>query len=295
MNTRFWGPSGWLFLHTITSLYPNKPTLTNKITMRNFMILLTDILPCKYCRASFNKYHTSLNINKYLQNNIQLQLWLYKMHNKVNNKLKKQGFCNNENPHFNSILEKYDTKNIDNIINNIIHPNKSNKKLLRNIKILRFKEIITNVKNYIYKLGNPFLGSIIFNYQSYYANCHTTSEKHKIIYIYNQFFNQLDNLLAQLIIKRINSLGYRLNQTRKQTYNTYNINKILKQNEPYNKIKVWYFKTFNINLSYDDYEKYFNKHIINSCNKPKKLIKTCRKLKTSSTSKSFSTTLSQQN
>ena len=31
MNTTFWGPSGWEFLHTLTFIYPIKPTFNDKV------------------------------------------------------------------------------------------------------------------------------------------------------------------------------------------------------------------------------------------------------------------------
>ena len=34
MNTTFWGPSGWQFLHTLTFIYPEKPSYTDKVKMQ---------------------------------------------------------------------------------------------------------------------------------------------------------------------------------------------------------------------------------------------------------------------
>ena len=56
MNTTFWGPSGWEFLHTLTFIYPESPSINDKVKMKNMMSLLCFILPCKYCRLSFTKY-----------------------------------------------------------------------------------------------------------------------------------------------------------------------------------------------------------------------------------------------
>ena len=56
MNTTFWGPSGWKFLHTLTFIYPITPSFNDKVKMREIMYSICFILPCKYCRLSFTKY-----------------------------------------------------------------------------------------------------------------------------------------------------------------------------------------------------------------------------------------------
>ena len=108
MNTRFWGPSGWEFLHTLTAIYPETPTMEDKLIMRDFMMLICDILPCKYCRASFTKYMANLDVTPALESRDLLIEWLYKMHNKVNKKLRIQGFCHNENPTIEHVYKLYE-------------------------------------------------------------------------------------------------------------------------------------------------------------------------------------------
>jgi hypothetical protein len=98
MDTKFWGPDGWRLLHTITYLYPEKPTLEIKKLYKEFFNALKDILPCRYCRASFNQYIHELPIEPALSSTKKLRLWLYRIHNKVNNKLRKQGLLTTENP-----------------------------------------------------------------------------------------------------------------------------------------------------------------------------------------------------
>ena len=38
MDTKFWGPSGWKFLHLVAYTYPNNPTENNKITYKEDLI-----------------------------------------------------------------------------------------------------------------------------------------------------------------------------------------------------------------------------------------------------------------
>jgi hypothetical protein len=94
MDTRFWGHDGWRLLHSIAYLY--KPE-TSQQTER-FLTLVKDILPCRYCRQSFAEFLEELPITSYLTSSKKLRFWLYKIHNKVNNKLRNQGLLQEANP-----------------------------------------------------------------------------------------------------------------------------------------------------------------------------------------------------
>ena len=98
MNTKFWGPGEWVYLHTITFNYPETVDETDKdhierrkYTKQQFEILQYT-LPCKYCRRSFKKFLKKLPIDKHLKTRADLTLWLYRVHNMVNAKLRKQEF-----------------------------------------------------------------------------------------------------------------------------------------------------------------------------------------------------------
>lgn len=280
MNTTFWGPSGWQLLHTLTFIYPIKPSFNDKVKMREFMNSLCFILPCKYCRLSFTKYTKTLLIDNYLDSRELIIEWLYKIHNKVNKKLRIQGFCKHSNPELSSIINHYESivENITNILNNTTSQTINNQER-------KIKEVI----NYICNLGKDFLGSIIFNYQGYFTNCHTGNEKVKIISVYNTFFNSIIPLICSYIAKFCKDgkdcvARYKIPK--------FNIRNILTQNEPYSKLVKWFYKCddlctledkngFKLYEDYEDYEKYFSKHIVMSCDNPKiknnKTIKSCRK------------------
>jgi len=264
METIYWGPSGWRFLHLLTFLYPENPDTSDKILMRDMMTLLPDILPCKYCRASFSKYMANLDITPALESQELLIEWLYKMHNKVNKKLRLQGFCHHNNPTLEYVKTLYNPK--------VKYIN----------KILEQKEEsgegkTLNAQQWICNEGLEFLGSIIFNYQGYFANCHTSEEKSKIAITYHKFFNVIPILIKRLLHPNRN---YKLNSQKK-----YPIRSILQQNEPYSRLKRWFYECEELcNLqekykSYEEYEAEFEKHIVFSCNNPKAdNIKSCRKV-----------------
>jgi len=68
--------------------------------------LLPNILPCKYCRESLTEIYKELPLRESFLHN--LDEWMYKIHNKVNNKLRKQGLLKTPNPTFAEVKEMYE-------------------------------------------------------------------------------------------------------------------------------------------------------------------------------------------
>ena len=104
MNTSSWGPRTWVYTHTVAQNY--SPDYKN--IYKNFFVGLGDILPCKYCRASYSEFIQELPIDGFLGNQEDLTYWFYEIHNKVNNKLRNQGFMHTRDPSYKSIYKKYD-------------------------------------------------------------------------------------------------------------------------------------------------------------------------------------------
>jgi hypothetical protein len=111
MQTRVWGPAGWLFLHSIAQNYPWKPTDEQKKNYLSFFKSVGNVLPCRYCRDSYQKFITGVDNWKptsmelensdpltYEDNGLILDMsklksretlvkWLYELHNRINKKL----------------------------------------------------------------------------------------------------------------------------------------------------------------------------------------------------------------
>lgn len=98
MNTNFWGPALWISLHSITFNYPmkidsrNKDHQERKKYTKELFENLQYTLPCKYCRESFKEFLKKEPIDKNLSGRGKLTRWLYRVHNLVNAKLRKQEF-----------------------------------------------------------------------------------------------------------------------------------------------------------------------------------------------------------
>ncbi len=103
MDTKFWGPSGWKFLHTLTLTYePHQ-----KVAMSDFLETLPYILPCKFCRASLTDYYRKLPYKDALKSRASLVRWLWKIHSMVNDKLRGQGQTIPPDPSLAQVKEIY--------------------------------------------------------------------------------------------------------------------------------------------------------------------------------------------
>ena len=107
MDTRFWGPSGWRLLHLIAFSYePSK----QKAHVRELFTMLPFVLPCKFCRASFADYIEEDPIEQALKSRDALAKWLWRIHNKVNEKLRGQGLLKEANPSFTVVKKVYEDR-----------------------------------------------------------------------------------------------------------------------------------------------------------------------------------------
>ena len=107
MQTRVWGPAGWVFLHSIAQNYPTEPTSLQKKEYLQFFKSIGNVLPCRYCRESYQQFikepDTQLNIDV-MKNRTTFSEWLYLVHDKVNKKL---GITKNVS--FKEVTEKYES------------------------------------------------------------------------------------------------------------------------------------------------------------------------------------------
>lgn len=104
MDTRFWGPSGWRLLHLMTFTYtPDQ----NKEEMGRLFNALPYVLPCKFCRCSLTEYMEEDPVEPALKSRAALSKWLWRIHNKVNDKLRSQGLLSEENPSFDAVSKVY--------------------------------------------------------------------------------------------------------------------------------------------------------------------------------------------
>tara|TARA_B110000008_G_C16930340_1_gene548441 strand:- start:1092 stop:1697 length:606 start_codon:yes stop_codon:yes gene_type:complete len=110
LKTSCWGPPAWFFLHSVAFSYPKIIDKTNPEHIRkqnaafNFYSNLGELLPCPICGESYSSYLNELPLNNYLDSRKNLFLWIYNIHNKVNDKL---GVPSCKRPSFNETIEHY--------------------------------------------------------------------------------------------------------------------------------------------------------------------------------------------
>jgi hypothetical protein len=91
MNTYIWGPPLWRLIHSVS--YCAKAPHADELAL--FFLSFKNVLPCIYCRKSFEEFEKQLSKNKLLSQIIQdneLFQWSYSLHDMVNEKLDKQEF-----------------------------------------------------------------------------------------------------------------------------------------------------------------------------------------------------------
>ena len=152
IRTSLWGPSAWDYLFcSIMGAYPhildesNYDHMRIKEEFKNLFSTLRFTLPCPACQESYKRFWRDIPIDDYLSNRISLMKWLYKIKDKVNEKLicqENEMFKNEKN----KIIEIYKVKNIS----------KDN-----------YDKLIKNLKNKICitKKSIPFL-SVLNHYES---------------------------------------------------------------------------------------------------------------------------------
>jgi hypothetical protein len=51
-----WGPKTWFFLESMAMAYPENPTDDEKLSAKNLILSLKDLLPCWGCRVNYTQY-----------------------------------------------------------------------------------------------------------------------------------------------------------------------------------------------------------------------------------------------
>jgi hypothetical protein len=90
LMTKIWGPHMWIAIHSVVFGYPVNPTEEQKQQYKTFLEHLGFVLPCIYCRQSYQffiKDGNTILTDEVLKNRKNLTEWVYNIHNRVNKKL----------------------------------------------------------------------------------------------------------------------------------------------------------------------------------------------------------------
>lgn len=76
------GRATWTFLHTLSTYYPDKPSLRQQREMTQFLQILGNIYPCPHCAQHYREGMAADPAS--VESRLGLQRWLCRRHNDVN-------------------------------------------------------------------------------------------------------------------------------------------------------------------------------------------------------------------
>jgi hypothetical protein len=89
--TTIWGPTQWHMLHTISFIYPVKPTSEQKKQYRDYILSLQNVLPCGACRKNLKNNLKKLPLTmKDMESRETFSKYIYNLHELVNKMLNKK-------------------------------------------------------------------------------------------------------------------------------------------------------------------------------------------------------------
>lgn len=157
MNQNIWGPHLWFSLHTISIVYPLKPTDDDKKNYKNFFINLKEVIPCSVCKKNYARHLNEHPVDNFLDNRKSLVYWVIDMHNMVNAEIGKKILS------YENVIKKYETVYQKKIIldNNDI---KNKVTLYNDTQNYAQNDIHINYKKIIYLIFLIFLMFLIINF-----------------------------------------------------------------------------------------------------------------------------------
>jgi hypothetical protein len=102
MNQNIWGPNLWFSLHTMTFVYPLKPSENDKKNYKLFFESLQFTIPCSVCRKNYIRHWKEYPIDKNLNSRKELVYWLIDLHNIVNSETGKKTLS------YETVIQKYE-------------------------------------------------------------------------------------------------------------------------------------------------------------------------------------------
>jgi hypothetical protein len=89
--TAVWGPLGWMTLHSISTSYPEAPTIAEKQLVSSWLDMFRDTITCPYCRDHFTELLANSRrvFPNFLNSRQELSIFVFRVHNAVNRRLKK--------------------------------------------------------------------------------------------------------------------------------------------------------------------------------------------------------------
>jgi hypothetical protein len=82
-----WGPKTWFFLESAAIAYPVSPSENQKLSAKNLIMSLQDLLPCEKCRINYSEFLTQYlkrnDMNSIVKDRDSLLSYIVDVHNDV--------------------------------------------------------------------------------------------------------------------------------------------------------------------------------------------------------------------
>jgi hypothetical protein len=75
--TKYWGPMGWMALHSISLNYPDEPTIADKQILGRFMEKFTETISCPSCQSHWQGLYRTYTSVFPQWNSSKFQLFLF--------------------------------------------------------------------------------------------------------------------------------------------------------------------------------------------------------------------------
>lgn len=139
MSKSVWGPATWAMLHCL--VLKLKDDANNIKELKIVIASICDNLPCPYCASHARSLIQTSNFNQ-IQDILSLRVFVFQLHNKVNEKLKKPLFD------YSAHLEKFKNANLVDVINTFVKTYNNNSGTTMMLYSFHKKQVINQVKNY---------------------------------------------------------------------------------------------------------------------------------------------------
>ena len=96
--TAVWGPLGWMTLHSVSTLYPERPSQSEKDLIVTWLGLFTETITCPHCRDHFRSMRRAYETRfpGFLDSRQAFATFAFRAHNVVNARLSKPVYATME-------------------------------------------------------------------------------------------------------------------------------------------------------------------------------------------------------
>ena len=152
MSKSVWGPATWTMLHCLVLKIKDDVTISNT-NINELKILITSIcdnLPCPYCASHARSIIQKSNFNK-IQDILTLRVFVFQLHNIVNEKLKKTKMEYSEH------LERYKNVKLVDVINTFIKAYNNNSGTTMMLYSFHKKQVTTQLRTYFKNYASLYI------------------------------------------------------------------------------------------------------------------------------------------